>query len=118
MKNIHLEATRAITRRQFFCQTGLSVGAVALGGLFARDGYAGTAAGAASTNPLATKKPPFAPKAKSIIYLHMSGAPPSLDLFDWKPKLVELHLKPCPDELLKGQRFAFIKGTPKMLGSP
>ena len=48
----------------------------------------------------------------------MSGAPPTLDLFDWKPKLAELHLKPCPEELLKGQRFAFIKGVPKMLGSP
>jgi hypothetical protein len=48
----------------------------------------------------------------------MSGAPPSLDLFDYKPKLKELHMKPCPEELLKGQRFAFIKGVPKMLGSP
>jgi len=110
--------TRAITRRTFFAQSGLSLGAAALGGLFARDGHASVAANAASTNPLAPRKPPFAPRAKSIIYLHMSGAPPSLDLFDWKPKLVELHLKPCPDELLKGQRFAFIKGTPKMLGSP
>ncbi len=48
----------------------------------------------------------------------MSGAPPSLDMFDWKPKLAELNLKPCPEELLKGQRFAFIKGVPRMLGSP
>ena len=48
----------------------------------------------------------------------MSGAPPSLDLFDWKPKLAELHLKPCPESLLKGKRFAFIKGIPKLLGSP
>src|SRR5687767_8795229 len=110
--------TRAITRRTFFAKSGLSVGALALGNLFARDGYAGAAAGAASTNPLAPRKPPFAPRAKSIIYLHMSGAPPSLDLFDWKPKLAELNLKPCPEELLKGQRFAFIKGVPKMLGSP
>jgi hypothetical protein len=111
-------ATRALTRRQFFRQTGLSVGALALGNLFARDGFAASLLAAASTNPLAPRKPSFAPRAKSIIYLHMSGAPPSLDLFDWKPKLVELHLKPCPEELLKGQRFAFIKGVPKMLGSP
>ncbi len=48
----------------------------------------------------------------------MSGAPPSLDLFDFKPELQRLHMQPCPDSLLKGQRFAFIKGTPKMLGSP
>src|SRR5436309_5932329 len=48
----------------------------------------------------------------------MSGAPPSLNFFYWKPKLAELNMKPCPEELLKGQRFAFIKGVPKMLGSP
>ncbi len=110
--------TRALTRRQFFCRTGLSVGSIALGSLLARAGRAGISSTTASINPLAPRKPPFTPRAKSIIYLHMSGAPPSLDLFDWKPKLVELHLKPCPDELLKGQRFAFIKGVPKMLGSP
>ena len=110
---------RALTRRQFFRQSGLSLGAVALGNLLlARDGFAAGTPGRNVVNPLTPKKPPFAPRAKSIIYLHMSGAPPSLDLFDWKPKLVELHLKPCPEELLKGQRFAFIKGVPKMLGSP
>jgi hypothetical protein len=48
----------------------------------------------------------------------MSGAPPQQDLFEYKPKLVELHMQPCPDELLKNQRFAFIKGHPKLLGSP
>ena len=48
----------------------------------------------------------------------MSGAPPQHDLFDYKPKLVENHLKPCPYELLKGARFPFIKGHPKLLGTP
>src|SRR5438094_1140009 len=118
MLDFHLEHARALTRRQFFCQTGLSLGAVALGGLLSRDGYAGVAPALKSANPLAPRKPHFAPKAKSIIYLDMSGAPPSLDMFDWKPKLAELNLKPCPEELLKGQRFAFIKGVLKMLGSP
>src|SRR5437016_14255335 len=100
-----LAQTRALTRRQFFCQTGLSLGAVALGGLLSREGYAGVAPALRTTNPLGPRKPHFAPKAKSIIYLDMSGAPPSLDMFDWKPKLAELNLKPCPEELLKGQRF-------------
>ena len=118
MLDFHLEHARALTRRQFFCKSGLSLGAVALGGLLSRDGYAGVAPALKSANPLAPRKPHFAPKAKSIIYLDMSGAPPSLDMFDWKPKLAELNLKPCPEELLKGQRFAFIKGVPKMLGSP
>jgi hypothetical protein len=48
----------------------------------------------------------------------MSGAPPALDLLDWKPKLRELHLQPCPESLLAGKRFAFIKGVPRMLGTP
>src|SRR5262249_58020726 len=69
-------------------------------------------------HPLAVGSPPFAPKAKAVIYVDMAGAPPQHDLFDWKPKLVEMNLKPCPDELLKGQQFAFIKGRPLILGSP
>src|SRR5207245_1792974 len=113
-----LWSARAITRRQFFHSTGLSLGTIALGGLLSRVGYAGLAPKVSVAKPLAPKKPAFAPKAKSIIYLHMSGAPPSLDMFDYKPKLVELNMKPCPEELLKGQRFAFIKGVPKMLGTP
>jgi hypothetical protein len=48
----------------------------------------------------------------------MSGAPPQHDLFDWKPELKAHHLEPCPDHFLKGEKFAFIKGTPKLLGSP
>src|ERR1041384_2316611 len=114
--DLRLLQTRAVTRRQFFRQTGLSVGAIALGGLLSREGHA--APGLHAVHPLSPKKPALTPRARSIIYLHMSGAPPSLDLFDWKPKLAELNLKPCPEELLKGQRFAFIKGVPKMLGSP
>src|SRR5437588_5500696 len=117
--NFNLHETRAVTRRTFFARSGLSLGALALGNLFSRDGYAvEEAVGSRDAHPLAPRRPPLPAKAKSIIYLHMSGAPPALDLFDWKPKLVELNLKPCPDELLKGKRFAFIKGVPKMLGSP
>ncbi|PYL01264.1 MAG: sulfatase [Verrucomicrobia bacterium] len=106
MLDFHLEHTRALTRRQFFCQTGLSLGAVALGGLLSRDGYAGVAPPLKTANPLAPRKPHFAPKAKSIIYLDMSGAPPSLDMFDWKPKLAELNLKPCPKMLGSPYKFA------------
>jgi hypothetical protein len=115
--DLHLQLARLHTRRQFLknCQTG--IGALALASLLARDGRAAEA-GAPAANPLAPKKPFFTPKAKSVIYLHMSGAPPQQDLFDYKPKLNELHMQPCPDDLLKGQRFAFIKGHPRLLGSP
>jgi hypothetical protein len=111
-----LAHARAITRRTFFRQTGLSLGAIAFGSLLEREGLAAPVA--APGAPLAVRKPHFAPKAKSVIYLHMSGAPPTLDLFDYKPKLNELNMQPCPESLLKGERFAFIKGVPKMLGTP
>jgi hypothetical protein len=112
--NLHLRLARAQTRREFLKTTGM--GAIALASFLARDGRA--AESAPPVNPMTPRPPMFAPKAKSVIYLHMSGAPPQHDLFDYKPKLNELHLKPCPEELLKGQRFAFIKGHPKLLGSP
>ena len=48
----------------------------------------------------------------------MSGSPPQHDLFDYKPKLIEINGQPCPDSFLKGERFAFIKGHPKCLGTP
>ncbi len=107
------------TRRTFLKQSGFSLGSIAFATLLQRDALA-----APSPNPQSairnpqSRAPHFAPRAKSVIYLHMSGAPPTLDLFDYKPKLVELNMQPCPDSLLKGQRFAFIKGVPKMLGTP
>jgi Protein of unknown function (DUF1501) len=114
--NLRLELARAQTRRQFLknCQTG--IGALALASILRRDGRAAPAAPA--DNPLAPRKPRFTPRAKSVIYLHMSGAPPQHELFDYKPKLVALDRKPCPDDLLKNQRFAFINGHPVLLGTP
>ncbi|HVC94871.1 MAG TPA: DUF1501 domain-containing protein [Pirellulales bacterium] len=103
------------TRRHFLkdCQTGL--GALALGSLLARDLPAATTA---AVNPLAPKPPHFAAKAKRVIYLHLTGSPPHLDLYDYKPELVKLNGEPCPETFLKGKRFAFTSGTPKLLGTP
>jgi hypothetical protein len=120
--DLHLKQARAQTRRTFLKSTGLSLGSLALGSLLDRDALAAPPNAQRPTpnaqGPLAVKPPHFAPKAKAVIYLHMSGAPPTLDLFDYKPKLVELNMQPCPQSLLEGKRFAFIKGVPKMLGSP
>src|SRR4051794_19903693 len=111
--NFRLQTARAQTRRQFLIDSQTGLGALALGTLLGRGGNA-----APADNPNALRPPHFAPRAKHVIYLHMSGAPPQQDLFDNKPKLVEHHMQPCPDEMLKNQRFAFIKGHPKLLGSP
>ncbi len=64
------------------------------------------------------KAAPTNGKAKAVIYLHMAGSPSQLELFDYKPELKKYNGQPCPDELLRGKRFAFIKGVPKMLGTP
>ena len=71
-----------------------------------------------NANPLAPKPPHFPAKAKAVIYLHMAGSPSQLELFDHKPELTKYDGKPCPDEFLKGKRFAFIKGVPVMMGTP
>lgn len=102
------------TRRQFFrnCQVGL--GGMALAGLA---GVGRAKAGVGGTeNALSPRTSMIPAKARRIIYLHMSGAPPQMDMFDYKPKLNDLHMTPCPDEFFKGKRLAFIKGHPKLLG--
>ena len=114
--NFHLQHARALTRRHFLQHSTCGIGAMALSSLLAGEALA--APQAAAENPLAPKAPHFPSKAKAVIYLHMSGAPPQQELLDWKPKLVEYNMKPCPDELLKGQRFPFIKGHPVLLGTP
>src|SRR5688500_17118280 len=98
------------TRRHFLGRGSLGLGAVAAGLLngpvLANPDRKG--GGASETdNPLSPKKPHFAPKAKRVIYLHMSGAPPHLDMFDYKPELVKLTGKEVPESYLKGRRFAF-----------
>jgi hypothetical protein len=109
---------RTKTRREFLRSTGVGLGAIAFTTLLERDGVAAPRPSGSVSRPLAPRKPHFTPKARNVIYLHMSGAPPQLDLFDYKPKLVELNMQECPQELLKNQRFAFIKGVPKLLGTP
>ena len=96
------------TRRAFLHRSGVGLGAAALGGLL------GQALGAAGGAPLQTH---FAPRAKRVIYLHMVGAPSQLDLFDHKPALERYDGRPAPDEFIKGKRFAFLRGHPKIAAS-
>jgi hypothetical protein len=111
-----LDRAHLTTRRHFLQKSQAGLGALALGDLLGRTSQA--APRPQFDQPLASKAPHHKPRAKNIIYLDMSGAPPTLDLFDYKPELVKHHMQPCPDSLIKGQRFAFIKGVPKLLGTP
>ncbi|MGH8864591.1 MAG: DUF1501 domain-containing protein [Burkholderiales bacterium] len=110
--NPELEIARSQTRRHFLERCSLGLAGMFLASQDAA-GYAGQ-----GENPLAPKKPHFDPKARAVIYLHMAGSPSQLDLFDWKPELVKYNDQDCPRHLLEGKRFAFIKGVPKMLGTP
>src|SRR5213078_408614 len=72
---------RPVSRRDFLMRAGGGLGVLALGDLLS------AAPVDASLDPLAPRAPHFAPKAKSIIWLFMEGAPSSVDLFDPKPEL-------------------------------
>src|SRR6056297_987750 len=104
------------TRRPFLQQSTAGIGSMALASLLAGDGVATAAVVDPSGNPLAVRRPHFAPRAKRVIYLHMTGSPPNLDLFDYKPELVQRNNQDCPDEFLAGREFAFTSGTPKLMG--
>ena len=96
------------TRRGFLAGLGSGLAPVALPSLFAGHAHA-----AASPHGLH-----FPARAKRVIWLFMAGAPSQLDLFEPKPVLQRHDGKPVPAELIAGQRFAFLKGTPHLLGSP
>jgi hypothetical protein len=98
------------SRRHFLKQSIGGLGAMALSSLL------GGCDNHSSDSDLVQKLSHFAPKAKRVLFLHMEGAPSQLELFDYKPILAKLDGQTCPQSLLDGKRFAFIKGTPKMLG--
>lgn len=110
------------TRRLFLKQCLYGMGGLYLGSTLGACGQGGSSASAGGTslfnpaNPLAPRPPHFPGKARSVIYLHMAGAPSQLELFDYKPALAKLDGQDCPPSLLEGKQFAFIRGVPKMLG--
>lgn len=110
----NLANLQAQTRRHFLTQTSAGLGGIALSQLIS-----GEVQGAGATvDPLSPRVPPLPAKAKRVIYLHMTGSPPNLDLFDHKPELSKRDGEDCPDEFLQGREFAFTKGVPKLMGSP
>ena len=111
----HLENLQTLTRRHFLKQSTAGIGAAALASLLNNDA---TASLANTAGPLSPRPAHFPGRAKHVIYLHLTGSPPHLDLFDYKPQLVRYNGQDCPDEFLKGKRFAFTSGTPKLLGTP
>ncbi|MGI8565027.1 MAG: DUF1501 domain-containing protein [Pyrinomonadaceae bacterium] len=127
MNDVKDTELQAVTRRHFFRQSGFGIGALALSSLLNEKLFAQGLGHPVSTQAKpekkgaqaeATRLPHFAPRAKNVIFLFMAGAPSQLDLLDYKPKLQQYDGQPCPEDLIKGERFAFIKGVPKLLGTP
>jgi hypothetical protein len=110
---------KLVARRWFLQECGVGLGAIALGHLIGRTGFAalpGADGPGAPANPLTVKPPHFTPKAKRVIYLFMAGAPSHLELFDHKPQLAKFDGTPPPPDLVKGYRAAFINPNAKLLG--
>ena len=88
------EVLKTITRRHFFFNSSMSIGSIALAGLMDQSLF--STPSLTSKNPLAVKPSHFAPKAKNIIFLFMSGGPSQIDLFEDKPKLNQLDGQEVP----------------------
>ena len=107
-----------VTRRHFFDRAfgsavGIGIGSAALSTLIGQNLSAQTLPKNLGVHPF-----DFAPKAKSVIYLQQNGGPPHIDMFDYKPTLEKRDQEPIPESLIQGERFAFIRGVPKVQKSP
>lgn len=100
------------SRRDFLAKSSLFAGGTALGGL----GLGGFQSAMASEliDPLAPRQPHFAPKVKSVIWLHQNGAPSTLDLFDYKPTLEKLAGQDIPESFIKGIKTSTQGGVGKL----
>ncbi len=116
-QNIHPEVeewVRLETRRQFLRKGANVLGMASLASLGAIPGMEGLAyasdvkpkfPGMLSTPVNAAIKPDFPTKAKAVIYLHMVGGPPQMDMYDYKPEMKKFYDKDLPASVRNGQRL-------------
>ncbi|MCB0633348.1 MAG: DUF1501 domain-containing protein, partial [Lewinella sp.] len=109
MSKVLFDIENKMNRRHFFTKTSLGLGAMALGALGGAKWLGGQtpapAFSEATPEFLLGQLPHFAPKAKRVIYLFMSGGPSQMDLFDYKPDLEKMHGQELPDSVRQGQRL-------------
>jgi hypothetical protein len=101
--DLQVELKAGLTRRALLRRGAQGLGGVALASLLASD-----SSGSPTVNPSTgglADLPHFAPKAKRVIFLHQSGAPSQIDLFDPKPQLDRFHGTELPDSIRQGQRI-------------
>jgi hypothetical protein len=103
-----------VTRRHFLRQCQVGIGGIALASFLGNTSSATSLPAGSATD---RREPKSFAKAKQIIFLHMAGGPSQLELFECKPELSKRDGQDCPEQFLANQRFAFIKGRPKLLGT-
>src|SRR5438270_8343462 len=97
-------ALTGMTRRHFFGRAATGVGTAALASLMQRDGLASATGGLPGL-------PHFPARAKRVIYLFQSGGPSQMELFDYKPRLVDFAGTDLPDSIRMGQRLTGMSAT-------
>ena len=112
-----LQIAQDLNRRHFLAQSGLGLGAIALGSLLGLDARGaispcGSRSGRGGGLP---GLPHFAPRAKRVIYLFQSGAPSQIDLFDDKPAIRNRRGIELPDSVRMGQRITTMTSGQKSL---
>jgi hypothetical protein len=108
------------SRRQWLFNVGYGMGGLALNGFMPGGGIFSVPtaqAAPAVIDPLAPKQPHFAPKIKSVIWLHMDGAPSTLDLYDYKPDLIKLAGQDVPESFMRGIKTSTQGGVGKLFAS-
>jgi hypothetical protein len=106
------------TRRKLLVNASYGLGGLTLSTLLPGGGMLGAASAATLADPLAPKDPHFAAKAKSVIWLHMDGAPSTLELYDYKPELVRLAGQEVPASFLQGIKTSTQGGVGKLFATP
>lgn len=103
------EIERKMDRRRFLTKTSMGIGSLALGSLMWAEKIFANIPKNEGNNLTAEGGlpglPHFLPKVKKVIYLFQSGGPSQLDLFDYKPKLSNMHGQELPDSIRNGQRL-------------
>lgn len=105
------------SRRDLLVNAAYGLGGLTLTGLLPGGGVFSSARAAELVDPLAPKDPHFAAKVKSVIWLHMDGAPSTLDLYDYKPQLIKLNGQDAPASFLKGIKTSTQGGVGKLFAS-
>ena len=111
--NPNCEHNLLVTRRQLMGRSSVGIGTAALASLLNPALFGATKPRQPGLGVLGS--PHLAPTAKRVIYLHMSGGPSHIDLFDWKPKMADYRGQDLPASIRMGQRITGMTSGQKTL---